>query len=65
MDFKFNIHDKVDILELGVNGVVVNIWIGIDQVAQYKVRYFWQGKAEEVYFYDWELISPQQERKIK
>jgi len=51
---KFNLHDKVKILALDIEGIIISIWIA-DKATQYQVRYFWQGEAKEVYFYEWEL----------
>ena len=54
MNFKFLPQDKVKIIELGVKGVVTSVWFDFGSL-QFKVRYFWQGKAEEIYFYENEL----------
>ena len=51
---KFNLQDKVKIIELGIEGVIVGIWVGNTGI-EYKVRYIWQGIAYEVYFFDWEI----------
>lgn len=53
-DFKFKLHCMVKIIALGTEGVIVSIYI-VDKAIQYQVRYFWQGEAKEVYFYEWEL----------
>lgn len=52
--FKFNLDDRVKITELDAPGIIKSIWIG-DRGVRYEVRYFHNGKAEEVYFYDFEL----------
>jgi len=54
IDNKFNLQDKVNILELDTNGVVLSVWNTHDGI-KYEVRYFWEGIAKEVYFYEWEL----------
>ena len=54
MEFKFYPKNMVKILPLGVDGVVTSVWFDSGGI-QYKVRYFWQGRMEEVYFYDVEL----------
>ena len=54
---KFNVHDKVKLpksINVDLEGIVISIWI-TDNAIRYEVRYFWQGKAQEVYFYGWEL----------
>ena len=56
IDNKFNLYDKVKIIPLDADGVVIAISYDCMGLA-YKVRYFNQGKAEEVYFLDWELKS--------
>jgi len=54
---KFKLHDKVklpkEILK-DISGVITLISIE-DTGIQYKVRYFWEGKPQEIYFYEWEL----------
>ena len=55
MTLKFALRDSVKIKPLeGWAGVVTGIWIAGKGV-QYQVRYFHEGKAEEVYFYEDEL----------
>ena len=51
---KYHLHQKVEVIELDLKGVILNIWIG-DSGVQYKVRYFWNCKAEEIYFLENEL----------
>lgn len=54
-EFKFNLQDKVRIIELERVGRVVSIWI-TERGAQYQVRYFDSAEAKTVYFYEDELI---------
>jgi len=54
IDNKFNIQDKVKIIELDLIGIVTSIWV-VEVGIKYNIRYFWEGKAEELYFYEWEL----------
>ncbi len=54
---KFKVRQKVRLPEdiaKNKEGVIIGIWI-CEMGIQYKVRYFWQGKAEEVDFYQNEL----------
>ena len=55
IDNKFDLLDKVNILELDTNRVITSIWV-IEKGIKYEVRYFWEGSAKEVYFYEWELM---------
>ena len=50
----FHVEQKVKIPELGRDGVVLAIFVDGGGI-QYKVRYFYDGQAREVYFYKWEL----------
>ena len=53
----FALHDEVKLPELihkDLIGRVLSIYIG-EEGTQYKVRYFWEAKPLEVYFYEWEL----------
>lgn len=53
-DFKFDIKDRVKIIELECSGTVLSIWL--DRWGNtYEVRYFHNGKAEKEYFYESEL----------
>lgn len=55
-EFKFKLLDNVKILPLDeLKGQVTSIWIGITEDIQYKVRYFVNSEAKEIYFYEWEL----------
>jgi hypothetical protein len=58
IDNKFNLQDKVKIISLDISGVVISIYI-VAKAITYQVRYCWQGKFEEVYFYEWELLKEQ------
>lgn len=54
---KFELHDKVKLpkeIHKDLTGIIIGIWI-TDKGEQYLVRYFWECKANEVYFYNWEL----------
>jgi len=54
---KFKLHDKVKLPEnilKDISGIVIAIYIS-DESIQYKIRYFWECKPQEVYFYEWEL----------
>lgn len=51
----FQLKDKVSIIPLEHwEGIIIGIWIA-NKGTQYQVRYFMDGKAEEVYFYEEEL----------
>ena len=54
VEVAFDLRDKVRILEIDLNGVVISTWITCAGT-RYSVRYFWHCKAEEVYFYEDEL----------
>ena len=57
MELKFNLHDKVKLPEAiykDLFGIVTSIWI-TDKSTKYEVRYFYECKAIECYFYEWEL----------
>jgi hypothetical protein len=51
---KFNLKDKVKIIDLDWKGIIVAIFIA-DLGVQYKVRYFYTGDAKEVYCFEEEL----------
>jgi len=60
MDLVFKIQDRIFLpkaISENIEGTVIGIWI-CEMGIQYKVRYFYQGKAEEVYFYENELRRP-------
>lgn len=57
----YHIEQEVTITKLlgtdgvtGISGVVLAMFIDGSGI-QYKVRYFWEGEAKEVYFYPWEI----------
>lgn len=50
----FNVGQKVKIKELGLTGIVKSVWITASGT-QYQIRYLWEYKAEEVYFFADEL----------
>lgn len=54
MTLKFELGDRVKIVELKCSGRVVGIFVG-DSGAQFNVRYFYNGEAKTVYFYTDEL----------
>ena len=54
MEINWQIGDKVRIPVLGYFGVVRSIWI-VARGIQIEVRYFHNGDAKEVYFYESEL----------
>lgn len=53
---KFDLHQKVNILPLHKDliGTILSIWI-TSMGTRYEVRYFWENKPNDVYFYEWEL----------
>jgi len=54
---KFNILDKIKLPEAvhkELYGIIIAIFIDGDGT-QYKVRYFWESKPQEIYFYEKEL----------
>lgn len=53
---KFNIGDKVKINPLDLRGRVISIWMNKTGL-MYEVRYFWDAKKNEVYFYADELCK--------
>ena len=53
-NFKFQLGDRVRIVELKTAGrVMAQFCDGLG--TQYNVRYFWNGEAKTVYFYEEEL----------
>lgn len=50
----FVVTEKVKIKELNRNGIVIALFHDGSEVT-YKVRYFDDAEAKEVYFYEWEL----------
>ena len=51
---KFNLKDRVTIIDLDWKGIIIAIFIG-NLGVQYQVRYFYNGDAKEVYFFEHEL----------
>lgn len=54
MNLSFNIGDKVQIPELETYGRVVSIWVQQCGI-QYEVRYFLNGEAKNVFFFENEI----------
>ena len=54
IETKFDIHDRVRIAELERTGRVISLWI-IPKGIEYQVRYFDNGEARTVYFFEDEL----------
>lgn len=57
MKLNFNLHDIIKLpkaIHDNLGGLIVAIYI-TDKGIQYLVRYFWECKANEVYFYEWEI----------
>lgn len=50
----FKLGERVKITELEAIGRIKSIWIG-DRGVRWEVRYFHNGKAEEIYFYEDEI----------
>jgi hypothetical protein len=53
----FNVNDKIKLPEAvhkDLYGTIISIYVDRDGI-QYKVRYFWESKPQEVYFYEQEL----------
>jgi hypothetical protein len=53
-DFVFNIGDRVKIKELNIKGKVMGIYISPSRVT-YEIRYFYEGKPQDIYFEHSEL----------
>lgn len=58
LETQFDVKQTVWIKPLGCCGVVLSIYLG-DQGLQYNVRYFHNGDAKTVYFYEDELRKPE------
>jgi hypothetical protein len=54
INYKFSIGEKVRIKELDWPGTVISLWSG-RRGNEIQVRYCWNGKFEEVYFFEYEL----------
>jgi hypothetical protein len=53
-NIKFNIDDKVKIVPLNCDGIILSIWI-VRSGITYETRYFLNGELKTTYFYDHEL----------
>ena len=62
LETEYNIQDRVHIVELNRDGVVIGFFIDGDGL-QYRVRYFDNGKPETVYFFISELIRSAKDTK--
>jgi len=51
---KFQLKDKVKIIDLDWKGIIISILIN-DLGVKYNVRYFYNGDAKEIYFFEEEL----------
>ena len=51
---KFGLEQKVKIIELECLGIIIGIFYGRNGV-EYNIRYFYNGEAKTVYFYENEL----------
>lgn len=56
IDYKYAIGDRVYIKELETHGRMVSVWSG-RRGNEYQVRYCYNGKFEEVYFFEDELAE--------
>ena len=54
IETKFDLDDRVEILELKRSGIIKSIWITVHGV-EYKVRYFDSGEAKIIYFFENEI----------
>lgn len=54
IEYKFDIGDLVSIQELDLKGRVIALWSG-KRGNEILVRYFWNAKVEEIYFFEEEL----------
>lgn len=55
-DPAFVVMQRVGIRELKMDGIILALFLN-EAGWQYNVRYFWNGEAKTVYFFDWELDS--------
>jgi hypothetical protein len=51
---KFNLDQQVYIIELERSGIIKSIWVTVHGT-EYQVRYFDDGEARTIYFYETEL----------
>jgi len=56
---RWDINDRVMIKELKTIGGVISIWI-VSRGTQYEVRYFYNGDAKSIYFFENELEDAKQ-----
>lgn len=56
INFKFAIGDKVMIKEIETKGIVLSVWAG-RRGEEYQVRYCYNGKFEEIYFFEHEIVA--------
>lgn len=54
VELRFSLNQRVYIKELSRTGIINGIFIGFQGI-EYRVRYFDNAEAKEVYFYDFEL----------
>lgn len=54
---------RLHIDELNVDGVVISVWETC-RGTQYEMRYFLQGKVEQVYFFGEELSKKRVEKRV-
>jgi hypothetical protein len=63
MEINFKLGEKIrlpQIVHKELYGIIIAIFIDSGGI-QYKVRYFWESKPQEVYFYNNELIKIKEE----
>lgn len=51
-----DIGDRIYITELKTSGIIISIFI-TSMAIQYEVRYFFNGKAECVHMFEWEITK--------
>ena len=56
--FPFDIGETVNIPELSATGIILSIW-HVTRGTEYEVRYFMNGEAKTVYFFEHELTGKQ------
>lgn len=59
----FALGEKVSINELACKGTVVGIYASLDSVS-YKVRYFHEFSAKEIFLYENEISKSQERQKV-
>lgn len=55
INFKFPIGDRVKIKIIEIEGIVLSVWVG-RRGEEYQVRYCYNGKFEEIYFFEHEIV---------